>query len=325
MTSSARRRLFACALWGLAAPVHAGAGAAVATPSATPPAPAGEAVFIAEPPAARPGECWSLVVVPAQFERRVESVLRTPAGEKTVRKPARYATVEREVELPAGQRRVVVEPAQYETVSESVLVRPARTRTITAPGEYRQVEQRIPLRQGAALKPNPDSGELCVVEAPVEYRIETRRELVKAGESRVVEEPAVYRRVERRRLVREARTELVERPARTVRRRERVLVEPESVVTEPTPAVYEDVVHLVQVAPARNQWRSVLCETNATPALLGRVQAALKAAGHDPGRTDGRWTARSTRAIQAFQAGAGLAPAGLTMETLERLGVAPGG
>jgi len=103
------------------------------------------------------------------------------------------------------------------------------------------------------------------------------------------------------------------------------LVEPAGFALEPTPAVYEDVVRIVQISPARSEWRSVLCETNLTRELLGRVQQALKKAGHDLGRHDGRWNAQSARAMRQFQAANGLPQSGISMESLEKLQVPVGG
>jgi len=105
-------------------------------------------------------------------------------------------------------------------------------------------------------------------------------------------------------------------------RRVRQLIEPERQISVPVPAVYEMRERLVQVAPAQQRWISVVCDTNATPELLRRVQDALAAASHDPGRRDGRWGARSSQALGAYQRASGLTPAGLTVETLQALGVA---
>lgn len=303
--------LLACALGPLAA-VAQEAGPATS-------------IAIAEPPAAKPGECWSLVVVPATFERHVETVLKTPAGEKQVPKPARYEWVEQTVTIPAGKRRIVVKPAEYEVTEEQVLISPAGSRAVSTPATYRTIEERVPSKTGAVLKPHPVTGELCVVEGPIEYQIVKRRQLITPAGTQMVETEARYKTVKHRKLITPAETRLVDRPERTITKRVKQLVEPAGFTTEPTPAVYEDVVRVVQTRPARSEWRSMLCETNMTRGLLGRVQQALKDSGHDPGRTDGHWNAQSARAMRQFQAANGLPQSGISMESLEKLQVAVGG
>lgn len=282
-------------------------------------------IAIAEPPAARPGECWSLVVVPPTFERHVETVLKTPAGEKQVPTPARYEWVEQTVTVPAGKRRIVVKPAEYEVTEEQVLISPAGSRAVSTPATYRTIEERVPSKIGAVLKPHPVTGELCVVEGPIEYQIVKRKQLITPASTQMVETQARYKTVKHRKLITPAETKLVDRPERTITKRVKQLVEPAGFTTEPTPAVYEDVVRVVQTSPARSEWRSMLCETNMTRGLLGRVQQALKDSGHDPGRTDGRWNAQSSRAMRQFQAANGLPQSGISMESLEKLQVPVGG
>ena len=53
--------------------------------------------------------------------------------------------------------------------------------------------------------------------------------------------------------------------------------------------------------PATSEWREILCDTNATPQTLVSLQQALKRAGFDPGREDGRVDDRTLGAVRAFQ------------------------
>ncbi len=311
-------RLLGCLLLGLSA--QAGAQQ---EPAAEPVSNAAS-ILIAEPPAAKAGECWTQVVIPAQFERRTETLLKTPASERRVPRPARYEWITETVTVPAGKRRVVTKAAEYEVTEEQVLVTPAGTKTIATPPKYRTVEERVPSQMGATLKPDPVTGQLCVVEGPVAWQIVKRKLIVEPAGQTQVETAARYKTVKHRKLITPAETKLVDAPERQIKKRVRKLAEPASEDVVPIPAVYEDVVQMVQTAPARNEWRSVLCETNITPALLKQVQLALRAAGHEPGRVDGRWNARSAQAVRSFQAASGLPQAGLSMETLEKLQVGVG-
>lgn len=283
--------------------------------------PATDGLLLAEPPQARAGECWAQLVQPARYERKTESVLKTPAGERYQRVPARYEWVEKTEVRPAGKRRVIVTPAEYEVTEEQVLVRAAGSRERVEPAQYRTVEERVVSRTGTVLQPHPVTGELCVVEGPVEYQIVKRKVLLTPARRQSVEQPAVYKTVRSKKLIKPAETRLVDAPERTIRRRVRELVEPAHEVPVPVPPVYEDVVRVVEVAPARNQWFGVVCDVNATPALLRDVQQALAQAGFDPGARDGRWGPRSVQALRRYQDQAGLTPGGLTVETLQALGV----
>jgi len=87
------------------------------------------------------------------------------------------------------------------------------------------------------------------------------------------------------------------------------------------PPVYKIVTRMVKVSDGRLQWKRVLCEINATPAMIMKIQRALKQAGFDPGPIDGVLGPETMRAIRAFQKKHGLATGGLTYETIEKLGV----
>ena len=69
------------------------------------------------------------------------------------------------------------------------------------------------------------------------------------------------------------------------------------------------------------QWRPVLCETNMSGTKITDIQRALKKAGHDPGTIDGVIGKQTMVAVEAFQRKNGLPRGGLTIETLQKLGV----
>ena len=76
-----------------------------------------------------------------------------------------------------------------------------------------------------------------------------------------------------------------------------------------------------KVSEGRIEWRPVLCKTNATVDTIRRIQKALKSAGQNPGPIDGVLGAQTMSAIKAFQTKKGLPTGGITMKTLEALGV----
>ena len=77
----------------------------------------------------------------------------------------------------------------------------------------------------------------------------------------------------------------------------------------------------VKVDDEHLAWRPVLCETNMTRGVVISIQEALAGAGHDPGPIDGVIGTETLRAVRAYQAAAGLPTGGLTLATLDSLGV----
>ena len=68
-------------------------------------------------------------------------------------------------------------------------------------------------------------------------------------------------------------------------------------------------------------WRRVVCETNLSADIIRQIQEALRDKGYDPGAIDGKIGPNTMAAVQNYQGGEGLAVGGLTLETLQGLGV----
>ena len=77
-----------------------------------------------------------------------------------------------------------------------------------------------------------------------------------------------------------------------------------------------------KVADGRVEWRSVLCETNTSPGVIRRLQTALRGAGYDPGPIDGVLGGGTMAAVRSYQQDKNLSTGGLTIETMNSLGVA---
>jgi peptidoglycan hydrolase-like protein with peptidoglycan-binding domain len=90
------------------------------------------------------------------------------------------------------------------------------------------------------------------------------------------------------------------------------------------PAVYEMVSNNVQVSEASTEWRSILCETNATEVKVREIQRALRSAGFDPGPIDGKIQGQTMKAVNAYQRAKRLpVDAYLNLDTVKALGVSP--
>jgi peptidoglycan hydrolase-like protein with peptidoglycan-binding domain len=119
--------------------------------------------------------------------------------------------------------------------------------------------------------------------------------------TREVDVPAEYRTVKVAKLVEDAKESSVE-----------------------VPAQYTTLRKTVKVADATSEWRSILCETNATPDRIKNIQLALKEEGFDPGPIDGKIKRKTMNAVNAFQAAQKLpVDQYLNIDTVKALGVKP--
>lgn len=307
--SKARRQLLIAAFTAL------WSGVAAALPDSLP-----------EPPAdAQPGECYGLVYVPPQFVVHEEQVQTVAASERQEKVPAVYETVYETVTLPATRRRKVITPAVVEVEEETVAV-PARERRIKVPARYRTVSETVTLETGLVMKPGKplpgqNDGPLCLVEVPTEQKVVQKTVLDRAASTRTVTVPASEKTVKRRKVLQPAVTEWVPVPERTIQRKVKKLVTPETTRTVVVPASYGMVKRREQVGPAHAEWQRVLCETNFTPALVQALQEALKREGEYQGPANGSMNRQTSAAVRRYQERNELPTGGLGLSTLAHLGV----
>jgi hypothetical protein len=177
------------------------------------------------------------------------------------------------------------------------------------------------------------------------YKTVTREELVTAASSREIAIPAVYKTVTRqvvdtaptsreipvaavmktlsRRVIdvpATTRAETVQAVYKTVSRQ--VVDVAASTREVDVPAQYETLSQQVKVGEATTEWRSILCETNATEAKIKEIQRALAVAGFDPGPVDGVIREKTMRAVNSYQQSKNLpVDSYLNLPTVKSLGV----
>ena len=276
----------------------------------------------AAPADAQAGECWALVHVPPSYRPVERQVLKTAASTRTESIPPVYETRTEKVWGKAYTRTVTVTPAVTETREVQTLVREAGPQEVKIAARYRWVDERVPVGGGTVVQPNAGGTDaMCLVEAPAEFLVQRRRKLVEPARTEMREMPAQYKTVREKLVVSEAVTKTVEVPAGWRTRRIKEMVEPARGIRVEVPAEYRTERHEVLAQPGRVEVRAVLCETNATPALVVELQRNLKRAGFDPGPVDGVFGPGTAEALQAFQLRRGYAVGGVTQETAEALGV----
>ncbi|MCD8533918.1 MAG: peptidoglycan-binding protein [Verrucomicrobia bacterium] len=283
------------------------------------------------PPNAKPGDCFTRVVVPPTYQTVTEQVLIEPAGQRIETIPAEYKTVEERVETRAASFRLEVVPATYKTVTERVMVKPAVTNIVDIPAQYEWIEEQVlvaPARtewkqgRGAIEKIDGATGDImCLVTTPAQYSTVRKRKLVSAAATRQEVIPPVYDTVTKTVVDTQETTRQVPIPAEYGTIRRSVLVTPAQTRMIPTEAKYDTVQKQVRVSGGTQEWRQILCETNVTPEVVARIQQALASKGLNPGAINGQLSPETLAAVREFQIKSNLATGGVTYETLQRLGI----
>ena len=292
----------------------------------------------------------SVKVVPAKYNLTEERVLVKPAAKKLVEVPAKYKTIEEKVLVePAksewkrgrgpiekidgstGEIMCLVEvPAKYKTVKKRVVESAASTKVVEVPAEYKTVKVR---------KLVTDSKEIRTA-VPAKYTEVTRK--VKTSDAKYIwhpvatkgdfgpktgsvvckkEVPAKNKTIVQKVIKTPATFTKVSVPAKYEVAKVRKLVTEAKEVRTKIPEVTNQVTKRVQVANARLEWRPVLCETNMSKNVIAEVQGALSREGFNPGSADGVIGRQTLLAVDAYQRKKGLPTGGLTLDTLNALGV----
>jgi len=283
------------------------------------------------PPNAQAGKCYAKVIVPAKYETRTERVL---VQEKTTYQkviPARYGWAEEKVMVKEATKEIRVIPATYKWAEQRVVVKPASNKEVLVKPEYEITQERVlvePARkvwkkgQGPIQKLDGATGEImCLVEVPAKYKVVKKKVLKRAATTKVVNIPAEYKVVRKQVVDRQATTKEVVIPAKYKTVRVKKVIEPERKETIKIPPKYQTLTKRVKTVDEKLMWKSILCQTNMTKNVVLDLQRALKARGYNPGKLDGVVGRETLDATARYQGDHGLARGGLTIETLERLGV----
>jgi hypothetical protein len=296
-------------------------------------------------------ESYRIEVVPAKYGMVEKEVLVSEATQRLKTVPTTYKWVEEKILVKEAQVKwkkgtgliqkidnttgeimcLVEEPAVYKTVKKRVVDQTARTVTENIPAVYKKVkvrtliaaatQKKIPIpakykkvkRQKLATqarvvwhevhnmeltKQSRTGNKICLVEIPSKYRKATKKVVVTPAKTVIEKLPAKYKMVK----VKTVATKAYER---------KIII----------PAEYQKVTKTSLVTDGALEWREVLCETNTTKHVVSKIQSALIAKGYDPGPVDGVYGRKTTAAINKYQTDKGFATGGLTLETLESLGL----
>jgi len=245
--------------------------------------------------------------------------------------PAKHQIVEETVETKAASERAEIVPAEYKWVEEKVLVKEASSRMEAVAAEYKWVEEKILVKQahttwkegrGPVEKVDNATGEImCLVEVPAQYETVKKKTLVKPATTRQVDIPAEYKTVKRRVMTKAPTVRTIAIPAEYTTVKVDKQVSPPQERRIEIPAEYKTVPRTEKLTDGEIAWREVLCETNMTRTTVTDIQRALQRAGHNPGPIDGVYGTRTNAAVRSFQRANSIPTGGLTIKTIEKLGV----
>jgi len=268
-----------------------------------------------------------LVTVPAQYKTVREKVEVAPARtewKKTkcedrgcnqsevvclVEIPPTYKTVTKQVVVKPATTKKVTTPPQYKTVRIQELVEPATTRTVPVPAKYKTVTSRKKVQDGqyfwtdasgknARTRATNQCNRICLIETPAKYNKVSKQVVAKPATTRTVKTPAKYTTVKVKKLV-----------------------QPASERRIPIPAKYKTVTKKQKISEGYAKWVPIVCKSSMTNTTISNVQRRLKEKGYYHGAVDGVWGAESRAATRAYQKANGLPVAGLSVATMESLGL----
>jgi peptidoglycan hydrolase-like protein with peptidoglycan-binding domain len=118
-----------------------------------------------------------------------------------------------------------------------------------------------------------------------------------------------------------ATTRKVKTPAKYTTVKIKKLIQPASEKRIAIPATYKTVTKKKKIAEGYAKWVPIVCKTSINSTMIREVQRALKAEGFYNGPIDGIWGTASRSAVRTYQKAKGLPVAGLSMATMESLGI----
>lgn len=277
------------------------------------------------------GQCWvNAPIKPRPQHDKVEVVLQESSVRYAVT-PAQLREGVQQVVTRDGVKTYKVIPATYKEITEQVLVKPETQRSVVVPAVYEAREALLTVEEArTVLEPcqaagtrysNTGAMAFCAKEIPAREEIVKVNVLVTPETTRTITEPAVYETVTRWVVDQPARVvEVTTEPELTTVAKVDV-VNPERVEERTEPAVTRTMDITRYEGEPQIVLRQAVCDSELTPAFIGRLQAALSSRGYGLGNVDSKLGQRTIAALADYQADNGLAVGAVTYESLEALGL----
>jgi Putative peptidoglycan binding domain len=297
---------------------------------------------VTAPPKANPGECYINLYNKPVTETVSQQVLKKAASQTVAVTPATYVQGEETVLVKPATTRLEIVPATYETVDEQILVKPASKRLVPVDAVFEDRSEQVLVKEARTFWKRSTVGEaarsgakeqivgddgyvMCLIEEPAVYKTVTNKVMTKGPSTTEQDVPAEYTTIKKTVVKTPASTREVEVPAEYAKVRTTKVATPASQQITEIPAEYDTVTSTKTVSAGSWEWRQILCATNSTPSKLQEIEAALSAAGQNPGNVDGVVDSNTLTAIKAYQGAKGL-PVDrgryINVQTVKSLGVA---
>ena len=212
------------------------------------------------------GQCYVPIYVPPSCQYVTKRVLKQQPYNETKLIPAVTKQVERKVLVEEAKIIEEFVPALYEDVKTKKMIEPARAEW--KKGNFTPVQKEV-------------DGEIyCLIEIPARYEMTTERVLRVPASTIKKRVPAVYKTY-----------------------KETVVVKPAQLqVLRQRPASYQQVKECVEQQAGYYEWRSVLCDKNATIETLTEFEQALSDKGYIKQKNvDGVIDEKTVIAIKSYQ------------------------
>lgn len=268
-----------------------------------------------------------LVTIPATYKTVTERILVKPATTEWKRTkcqdrgcneaevvcliniPAVYNTVTKQVVATPAMTKPVPIPEEYKTVQVQELAQPATTRTIPIPATYKTISKQQKVQDGKYFWKDASSANaqtrntlqcdrVCLTATPAQYNTVTKQVMAKPAGTQTLKTPAVYNTLQVQKLV-----------------------QPASERRIPIPATYKTITKTQKVKEEYAKWVPIVCQTSVNSTMVTNVQNALKTQGFYKGDVSGTMNESTKNAIREYQKAKGLPVAGLSVATMQSLGL----
>jgi peptidoglycan hydrolase-like protein with peptidoglycan-binding domain len=236
---------------------------------------------------AKAGECYVPAYIETSCKNEIKRVLVRAAYNETKVVPAVTKEIEKRVMVEPAKTIEEYVPALYENVSKRILIEEAHT--VWKKGNSTSIQKVV------------NGNTYCLVNIPARYKTKIEKVLKIPASMKTREIPAVYKTYKEVVIVTPAKTHII----------------------KSHPATYSTIQACVEKTAGHYQWRSILCEQNATISVLRSIEQGLSTEGYLLAKeVDGIIDEKTTSAIKTYQKDRGLSVDGLVnMDVVKSLGI----
>jgi len=231
-------------------------------------------------PPAKPGECYTRVLIPARFETETVKMLKKAAGEKIQLIPGEYGWGEEKVLVEEASSKLVPVQGSYSTEKVTYQINDGRRYWATSlkPGAKPASDALLNAAKADGINLDTATPGMCFHEHVIgpKYTTVTEKVLVKEASEKLEIIPAKYETVEEKILVKEASYKLVTVPETYKTETEKIMIEPATTVwkkgTRPVERVDNSTGEIVCLVNIPAKYKTVTHRVIDTPATTKRIE-----------------------------------------------------